>query len=64
MSATLEDRCAKLMVVEYFMMLYFNIGFTDRDILNLLANQHHIILNIRTSKRICKALFTPKKEPD
>lgn len=43
------------------MKLYFSIGFTNNKILNLLA--YHIIISIRTLKRLCKKLSVPKKEP-
>lgn len=34
--------------------LYFRIGFTNKEIPNLLAHQHDIIISIRTVKRISK----------
>ena len=48
------------------MELYFRIGFTNKEILNLLAHQHHIIISIRTLKRICKKmhLFRRKNQTD
>ena len=36
--------------MERFVKLFFRIGFTNKDILNVLAHQHHIII------RICKKL--------
>lgn len=42
--------------VEHFVELYFSIGFTNKEILNLLAHQHHIVISIRTLKRICKKM--------
>ena len=52
--------------VEDFVELYFRIGFTNKEILNLLAHQHHIIISIRTLKRICKKmhLFRRKNQTD
>jgi len=34
----------------------FSIGFTNKEILNLLAHQHHIVISIRTLKRKCKKM--------
>ena len=42
--------------VEHFVELYFSLGFTNKEILNLLAHQHHIVISIRTLKRICKKM--------
>lgn len=42
--------------VEHFVELYFSIGFTNKEILNLLAHQHHIVISIRTLERICKKM--------
>ena len=52
--------------VEDCVELYFRIGFTNKEILNLLAHQHHIIISIRTLKRICKKmhLFRRKNQTD
>ena len=51
--------------VEHFGELYFNLGFTNKEILNLLAHQHHIVISIRTFKKNMQenASF-PEKEPD
>ena len=42
--------------VEHLVKLYAGIGFTNKEILNLLAHQHQIIISIRTLKRLCKRL--------
>ena len=46
-----------MLVVQNFVKLYFSNGFTNRKILNLLAQQHHIIISIRTfeknSHKVC-----------
>ena len=42
--------------VKHLVKLYFSLGFTNNQILHLLAHQHHIIISIRTLKRLCKKL--------
>ncbi len=43
--------------VEDLVEQYFRLGFTNKEILSLLAHQHHIIISIRTLKRICKKRY-------
>ncbi|XP_078799348.1 uncharacterized protein LOC110016040 isoform X2 [Oryzias latipes] len=52
--------------VDHFVKLYFRIGFTNKEILNLLATQNQIIISIRTLKRICRklGLFRRKHHTD
>ena len=42
--------------MENFVKLYLNTGFTNREILSLLAHQDHITINIRTLKTIIEEL--------
>lgn len=48
--------------VENFIKLCFSVGFTKRDILNLLAHQHQDIVSFVTLKTICKKLFILKEQ--
>ena len=52
--------------VEHLVKLYFGIGFTNKEIFNLVAHQHQIIISIRTLKRLCKrlSLFGTKNHTD
>lgn len=42
---------------EHFVKLDFSLGFTNKELLHLLTHQQHIIISVRTLKRICKKLL-------
>ena len=46
--------------------LYFRLSFSNKEILAILAHSNHIVLSIRTLKRICKrlGLFRRKNQTD
>ncbi|XP_035996634.1 uncharacterized protein LOC118564068 [Fundulus heteroclitus] len=56
----------KMRNIEHLVKLYFGIGFTNKEILSLLAHQHQIIISIRTLKRLCKrlCLYRRKNQTD
>ncbi|KAF7663180.1 hypothetical protein LDENG_00216340, partial [Lucifuga dentata] len=42
--------------VDELVQLYFRIGFSNKEILPLLAHKHSLVISIRTLKRLCQRL--------
>ena len=42
--------------LEELVKLYFRIGFSNKEILSLLAHKHRVVISIRTLKRLCRKL--------
>ncbi len=54
------------MDVEDLVKSYFRLGFSNKDILCLLAHQHGVIISKRTLQRLCRKLnlFRRKNQTD
>ncbi len=54
------------MDVEDLVKSYFRLGFSNKEILCLLAHQHGVIISIRTLQRLCRKiyLFRRKNQTD
>ncbi len=54
------------MDVEYLVKSYFRLGFSNKEILCLLAHQHGVIISKRTLQRLCRKLnlFRRKNQTD
>ncbi|KAF7664486.1 hypothetical protein LDENG_00175330 [Lucifuga dentata] len=42
--------------IDELVQLYFRIGFSNKEVLSLLAHKHSLVISIRTLKRLCQRL--------
>ena len=49
--------------VDELVKLYFKIGFSNKEVISVLAHKHSVAVRIRTLKRLCRklCLFRRKK---